>query len=516
MTSEKNKFWDDQVAQRLEEIREHYPLEEQFAIWAYSVLTGKENLTRESRDKLIGLNDAVLKSTFETYAELYSAIYQYGVGNNVESWSKIHTKQASNGDSLLKHVNASKVEISPWALNAPRATEATRPDHEREFGLHQRILVFLPTYKKTKIAAVDKFIGKETGNVVALAGRFDINFPGMGDANTGLDIDIPEVDETAINKKSKALNPNSVSDVTGFGNDIAIEAAAMVSKLSYYFTQQAAKPNHTLALIEDIIQEAKASACQQFVENDPTWWNKMVSKPQLVPADKMPLAKLAQKAVMLPDMAAVDNEELGKDLKISDHTMQVLGAYHKILQAHKEALKAEQKRLVKFDKKQDDLISIVIGTGMSETIERTLQRLNDNMAFIKIFAANFYNISRLTAESRQNLSGIASLAAVIQTPAMAAIGQHQAYQLRRFRQFGNVINDQVTKQFGAIANDITAQNKATPDNTQKAIEAALGTMIKRLEELPDKIMPILEERTDLARTMQDKLLEGSQLANKHS
>ncbi|MEM8833990.1 MAG: hypothetical protein AAGB32_05565 [Pseudomonadota bacterium] len=149
---------------------------------------------------------------------------------------------------------------------------------------------------------------------------------------------------------------------------------------------------------------------------------------------------------------------------------------------------------------------------MDETIERTLQRLNGNMAFIKIFAKNFFDISRLTAESRQNLSGMASLAAVIQAPAMSAIGEFQAYQLRRFRQFGRAINDKVTEEFGAIASDISAQNDATPDKTQRAIEAALGTMIKRLEELPEKILPVLEQRTGLAAEMQEKLLEGPKAA----
>jgi len=450
------------------------------------------------------MTDASLKNAFESYSELYEKISKQGLGNNIEDWHGMYVSQyISHVGYTLKGMKK-RVEITKHGMSISRTS------YEREYGLHQRIFLFLPDYKRIKISEVDKFAQIESTGTQLSHVSANIAFPGQEDGNNGLEIEIPEVNHEAIKEKASALGKRSTDDVSGFGNDVAIEAAAIVSKLSYYFTQQAAKPNHTLALVEDIIEEAKNSAQQQFVDDDPSWWEKNFSRPQLMPADKMPLAKLVEKSMALPNMAAADNESFGQDLAIADHAMEVLGAYHSIMAEHKKALEEEKERLIKTEDGKDDLISAVVGAGMKETVERTLQRIDGDMAFIKIFATNFFDISRLTAESRQNLSGIAGLAAVIQTPAMNAIGQFQAYQLRRFRQFGKAINAQVKEQFGAIANDVSAQNEATPDNTQKAIEDALGVMIERLEELPNRIMPVIEQRTTLAEGMQKSLLKGPQ------
>ncbi|MEM8833991.1 MAG: hypothetical protein AAGB32_05570, partial [Pseudomonadota bacterium] len=247
--------------------------------------------------------------------------------------ANIHTGYNSHQSGhVIKHVESEIIFVASLGVSSERQR------FETLFGLYQRISLFLPDYKKTKITDVNNFIGKNASNAVALPNSLGISFPGLDDGESALDIAIPALDGVAITEKAKALEAHSVSDVTGFGNDVAIEAAQIVSKLSYYFTQQAAKPNHTLALVEDIISEARASAQEQFVHSDPKWFERTFSKPQLLPADQMPLAELVQKAVALPTMAANDNEALGKDLEIADHAMLVLGAYHEIIRLHKEAL----------------------------------------------------------------------------------------------------------------------------------------------------------------------------------
>jgi hypothetical protein len=271
---------------------------------------------------------------------------------------------------------------------------------------------------------------------------------------------------------------------------------------------QAAKPNHTIALVNEIVAKARdEDAVIDLLKDDPNWFARTFSKPQLLPVNQMPMNALVENAMLLPVMAEKDNEAFGHDLKIVDHALEMLSEYHRGINTHYEALKKQQDRLQKMDGDRGDVMDAIVSATTPERVERQLSALQDNMLFIRENAKNFASIGDLTSNLRTQLSAMSNIAAAVQAPAMNAIHQFNAYQVRRFKQFGLAVDGAVLDEFNITASEMTAIDDATPLKSQENIMGQLQKMIGNLDSVPSVLLSAVEAREKVAEKMQEGIVD---------
>lgn len=492
---------EQKLTNRLKEIRDAYPLEDQFAIWVYAVAKhGKKTVKFNLGYLLDGTSLPKLKKSYEEHVDLLRFVQTKGVGPDLESWIKSWFGEERK--EKFRRLKAGKYDVTfTWARNIDRLIIDNRNSLEKEYSLHQNVSVFLPKYKKVNIDEVLSFMELPNSKPKALSvtSNFDM---------AALDIPVPEYDTETINKTATDMAPNSRDDISAFGNDLAIEASHITSQLARYFTMQAAKPNYTVALVNEIIAEARNNdAVTDLLKEDPNWFARTFTKPQLLPADQMPMANLVNKAMTLPEMAEKDNEAFGHDLKIVDHALNVLSEYYRGIEAHYDALKKQQERLSVVESDRGDIMDAIVSATTPERVEKQLQSLQNNMMFIRTNAQTFADIGDLTSNLRTQLSGMSNIATAVQSPAMNAIHQFNAYQVRRLKQFGRAIDDTVLKEFNINASEMTTIDQSTPQNAQQAIMEQLQKMVGNLETVPSTLLSTVEERKKVAEGIQDDIIE---------
>ncbi len=505
--------WEERVATRLEELRTTYPTDSDFIIWTYTALTGPENLTKEQRNDLIYSSNDKLRSTYREYKARLDHLDKEGLPDTKQAWFDRDVKRllAKSGYGLIY----GDVEIKISNSNNPNRA----PSYGKEYSLQQRLLHLLPAYRKTTIEDVVSFIDSKNEQRelrTALAKEEEaldkVRRLDFSDREMALDFPIPQLDRDAIKIKAQNLNPLSAEEITSYAMDVGLEVKAVVAWLSKDFIDNAAKPRNLTAHLSKVAAEIRKVDVSEIVIPDPGFFTKLrnrsSSRVSLLPAEEMPLAAVQREAAKIPKIAAADNELLSKDLKIVDHLLEVLNAYHNILLAHKDALQEERETLEANANDRDGLIAGIAATNVPRNIEDTLARIDKGLAFMQAFAGNFHTMSISTAQARQNLPDQASLAATIQLPMLEAIQAFRMNELAHQQKLGREINGTITSRVGVNENKIPLLNDFTAAQAETRMNVALQEMIRQLDRVPEAVMTPLRERDAVAVQMRKTLADG--------
>ena len=307
---------------------------DEFLIWSYWFLINNKP------GKHVGYSSRLveLEIFFDYQKELWTR--KDKIPDRLDDWIEAHCfeKVVSNTASHVLVDGGNNVFINPEKVRNIRS--ADKHDVDKLEALKKWHEISVKTFKdakKVKIETVLDFIANPKWPETK---KKNVNLPSEYEVDI-LQLPIPEIDEESIEKLAQNVDTSDYDSISGFGSQIQLQTKKALAQLAHYFTTQATKPNHTIALVENIIEEAHAIDTASLVHDDPSGFSKLlhlVRSPQLTKPEDMPTAIIVEKAQHLPDMAIQDDGAYSKDLAILQHGIKILDAYYTSLDLHHKAL----------------------------------------------------------------------------------------------------------------------------------------------------------------------------------
>ena len=154
--SDEEKQWNRKVGVRLYELHETYPLENDFVIWTFAALTGKENLTNEKKSDLLEYSDKKLRNTYKRYKAILNHLDQNGLEDSKQEWADNNVVTLERASSWSETTYGLSYEGTKTVISSSNNIDGA-PNYAKQYGLHQRLLVLLPAFNEIKIEVVEKF-----------------------------------------------------------------------------------------------------------------------------------------------------------------------------------------------------------------------------------------------------------------------------------------------------------------------------------------------------------------------